>query len=58
MKSMAIGLMIAPTLIGCATIEKGETLDKEQVLAAAGFRTKPADTRKNWPLCRASPGTG
>ena len=44
MKSMAIGLMIALTLIGCATIQKGETLDKEQVLAAAGFTMKPADT--------------
>ena len=44
MKSMAIGLMIALTLIGCATIQKGETLDKEQVLAAAGFTIKLADT--------------
>jgi hypothetical protein len=44
MKSMAIGLMIALALIGCATIQKGETLDKEQMLAAAGFFTKLADT--------------
>jgi hypothetical protein len=44
MKSMAIGLMIALTLMGCATIQKGETLDKEQTLAAAGFSTKLADT--------------
>lgn len=44
MKSMAIGLMIVLTLIGCATIQKGETLDKEQVLAAAGFTMKLADT--------------
>ncbi len=44
MKSMAIGLMIAITLIGCATTQKGETLDKEQMLAAAGFRMKLADT--------------
>jgi hypothetical protein len=33
MKSMAIGLMITFTLIGCATIQQGETVDKEQVLA-------------------------
>ena len=44
MKSIAIGLMIALTLIGCATIQKSETLDKEQMLAAAGFTTKLADT--------------
>jgi hypothetical protein len=44
MKSMAIGLMIALTLMGCATIQKGETLDKEQMLAAAGFRMKLAET--------------
>jgi hypothetical protein len=44
MKKMAIGLLIALALIGCATIERNNTLDQERVLAAAGFKMKPADT--------------
>jgi hypothetical protein len=44
MKRMAIGLLIALALIGCATIDKRNTLDQEQTLAAAGFKMKPADT--------------
>jgi hypothetical protein len=32
MKSMAIGLMIALTLIGCATIQKDETLERDPSL--------------------------
>jgi hypothetical protein len=34
----------ALTLAGCATLHRGEARDTEQVLAAAGFRAKPADT--------------
>jgi hypothetical protein len=39
-----IVLVIALALAACATIQQGETLDKEQMLAAAGFRMKLADT--------------
>jgi hypothetical protein len=34
----------ALTLVGCATLHRREAQDTEQVLAAAGFRAKPADT--------------
>jgi hypothetical protein len=41
---MVMGLLILVALIGCATIERGTTLDTEQLLAASGFKMKPADT--------------
>jgi hypothetical protein len=44
MKKVAMGLWVVLMLIGCATIERSNTLDQERVLAAAGFRMKPADT--------------
>ncbi len=34
----------ALALVGCATVRRSETLDTEQVLAAAGFHMKLADT--------------
>jgi hypothetical protein len=55
MKSVAIGLVIALALMGCATIQKGETLEKEQMLAAAGFRIKPADTPEKLAALQSFP---
>jgi hypothetical protein len=55
MKSMVMGLLIACTLIGCATIERNATLDKEQMLAAAGFRMKLADTPEKLAKLQALP---
>jgi hypothetical protein len=34
----------ALSLVGCATLHRSEAQNTEQVLAAAGFRAKPADT--------------
>ncbi len=44
MKKMAMAFLILLSLNGCATFERKDTLDQEQVLAAAGFKMKPADT--------------
>jgi hypothetical protein len=44
MKMMAMRSLIVLALIGCAAIQSKNTLDQERVLAAAGFRMKPADT--------------
>src|SRR5882672_1613725 len=35
----------AVPLVGCATLHRNEAQSTEQVLAAAGFRAKPADTQ-------------
>ena len=37
-------LAVALLLAGCAAIRRSEARDAEQLLAAAGFRAKPADT--------------
>jgi hypothetical protein len=34
-----------PALAGCAAIQRSEAAETEQVLAAAGFRQVPADTK-------------
>ena len=44
MKSIAMALMVAVALAACATMERGATLDTEQMLAASGFKMKLADT--------------
>jgi hypothetical protein len=36
---------VALPLVGCATLHRKEARSTEQVLAAAGFRAKPADTQ-------------
>ena len=41
---VVLALIIALPLAGCAAIERREARDKEQLLAAAGFQVKPADT--------------
>jgi hypothetical protein len=40
----AVGGVMAMLLAGCAAIEKQETEGTEQLLSAAGFNIKPADT--------------
>ncbi|HKC51356.1 MAG TPA: hypothetical protein VKF60_11235 [Myxococcota bacterium] len=40
---MLVLTMTVP-LAGCATLERGEAIDTENLLAAAGFEAKPADT--------------
>jgi hypothetical protein len=39
-----IGLALGGALSGCAAIEREDTEQTEQLLAAAGFRMRPADT--------------
>jgi hypothetical protein len=39
-----VGLGLAVTLAGCAAIERDEAEQTEQLLAAAGFTMRPADT--------------
>lgn len=41
---IAIAAAVAASLAACATIEASRAEDTEQLLAAAGFRMKPADT--------------
>jgi hypothetical protein len=40
----AIATLMVLVLAGCATVQRNEALDTEQVLAAAGFYMKLADT--------------
>lgn len=37
-------LLLAPALFGCATMQQQQVEDTEQLLAAAGFKIRPADT--------------
>ncbi|MEM7021273.1 MAG: hypothetical protein AAF637_01640 [Pseudomonadota bacterium] len=41
---LALTLLVGLALAGCAMIEREETEDTEQLLAAAGFTMRPADT--------------
>jgi hypothetical protein len=43
-KVVMLALIAALPLAGCAAIQRSEAQDKEQLLAAAGFQAKPADT--------------
>jgi len=47
--------VIALTVTGCATIRAGETRSTEQMLAAAGFHMKVADTPETAADLRALP---
>ena len=44
LKSIAIITVLGIVLAGCAALQKSETTDTEQMLAAAGFNMRPADT--------------
>jgi hypothetical protein len=52
---MVLALIIALPLAGCAAIQRSEAKDKEQLLAAAGFQPKPADTPEKLANLRAMP---
>lgn len=52
-KSGGIVLLAALMLAGCATIRDKQTTDTEQVLAAAGFYMKLADTPEKMTRLRA-----
>src|SRR5256884_8855660 len=41
---MSVALAVAVTLTGCAAIQRSEARSTEQLLAAAGFVMRPADT--------------
>ena len=44
LKSMAIITVLGIALVGCAAMKKSEATHKEQLLSAAGFKMKLADT--------------
>ncbi|HXJ81117.1 MAG TPA: hypothetical protein VMS64_20860 [Candidatus Methylomirabilis sp.] len=37
-------LVLTPALYGCASMQQDQASDTEQLLAAAGFKARPADT--------------
>jgi len=41
---LSFGLAVAVMLTGCAAIQRSEARSTEQLLAAAGFLMRPADT--------------
>jgi hypothetical protein len=43
-KVAMLALIVALPLTGCAAIQRSEAKDTEQLLAAAGFQAKPAET--------------
>jgi hypothetical protein len=52
---MSIALAVAVTLTGCATIRRSEARSTEQLLAAAGFVMRPADTTERQQRLAAMP---
>jgi hypothetical protein len=54
-KIMMLVLIAALPLAGCAAIQRSEAKDKEQLLAAAGFQAKPADTPEKLANLRTMP---
>jgi hypothetical protein len=54
-KVVMLALVAALQLAGCAAIQRSEAKDKEQLLAAAGFQAKPADTPEKLANLRTMP---
>ena len=52
---VVLALIIALPLAGCAAIQRGEAKDREQLLAAAGFQAKLADTPEKLADLRTMP---
>src|SRR5213594_3991764 len=52
---LSIGLAVAVLLPGCATIRSSEARSTEQLLAAAGFVMRPADTAERQQRLAARP---
>jgi hypothetical protein len=54
-KVVMLALIVALPLAGCAAIQRSEAKDTEQLLAAAGFQAKPADTPEKLTNLRTMP---
>ena len=54
-RTMAVGLLTALALSGCATLQRGEIASTEQLLLAAGFTMQPADTPERLAQLEAMP---
>jgi hypothetical protein len=54
-KVVMLALIVALPLVGCAAIQRSEARDTEQLLAAAGFEAKPADTPEKRADLRTMP---
>src|SRR4029077_17493763 len=52
---LAVGLAVAVMLTGCAAIQRSEARSTEQLLAAAGFAMRPADTAERQQHLAALP---
>jgi hypothetical protein len=52
---LAVALAVAVTATGCATIRRSEARSTEQLLAAAGFEMRPADTAERQQRLAAMP---
>jgi hypothetical protein len=55
MKRRIALLMVTVGLAGCASLQAGNTRDTEQLLAAAGFQMKAADTPETLARLQALP---
>ncbi len=44
--ALLTAVALAPAMISCAAFQRGEAESAEQLLAAAGFRQVPADTKE------------
>jgi hypothetical protein len=54
-KIVVLALIVALPLAGCAAIQRSEARGTEQLLAAAGFQAKPADTQEKLANLRTMP---
>ena len=54
-KVVMLALLVALPLAGCAAIQRSEAKDTEQLLAAAGFQAKPAETPEKLTNLRTMP---
>jgi hypothetical protein len=52
---VVLAIMIALPLAGCAAIQRSETRNTEQLLAAAGFQAKPAETAEKLANLKTMP---
>jgi hypothetical protein len=54
-KAVMLALIVALPLAGCAALQRSEARDTEQLLAAAGFQARPADTSEKLTSLRTMP---
>jgi hypothetical protein len=55
LRTMAVGLLTALALGGCAALQRGAIASTEQLLEAAGFTMQPADTPEQLAQLEAMP---